>query len=312
MHPYLVSFDLPFGSEPFHLRSFGVMVALGFLLGAHLYQRIAAKYGDDPAEDPLRYSRITLWILIGVFAGARALYVIVEILRGSDTGHAYLSRPWLMLFFWEGGLVMFGGLIGACLLGTWSARREGVRPMHALDLGLTVGFVGQAVGRIGCLLVGDDFGARVPEHLRSLPFPLTIHVPDPLPPGSLFGAENAAQVLWATQIWMSLNALLLAFIAWRILRGRRYTGQVTLWLLFLYCVTRFVIEGFRGDTIRGVWFGGALSTSQLIALVAGLVLAALLFRFRRRVDPPREAPPRPGTAGAAPSKTVRASAGRDR
>lgn len=284
MHPYLFSLPNPFGGAPFHLRSFGVMVAIGFLVGAHLYQRLAQRYGDDPKEDPLRYSRITMWILLGVFAGARLMYVVVEILRGSETGASYLERPLSVLFFWEGGLVMYGGLFGGCLLGTLSAKRQGVRAIHALDLGLTAGFVGQAIGRIGCLLVGDDYGARVPEHLRSLPFPLVLRVPDPLPEGSLFGAENAGQLLWATQVWMSLNALLVAFVAWRILRRRRYTGQVTLWVVLVYSTTRFCIEHFRGDALRGLWLGGALSTSQLISIACGLVAAALLLRFRRRAD----------------------------
>jgi phosphatidylglycerol:prolipoprotein diacylglycerol transferase len=288
MHPYLFSFDLPFRDEPFHLRAFGVMVALGFLVGAHLYQRIAGRYGDDPEEDPMRYSRITLWILIGAFVGARVMYVVVEILRDSETGKEYLANPIKMLFVWEGGLVFYGGLIGACLLGTWSARREKVRPLHALDLGLVVGFVGQAIGRVGCLLVGDDYGSVVPERLGHPPFPIALRVPDPLPPGSLFGQENAGQVLWATQVWMSLNALLVAFLAWRILRRRRYTGQVTLWVVVIYAATRSLIEAFRGDSLRGMWFGGAISTSQLVSLAGGLAALTLLFllRGRREERPP--------------------------
>lgn len=298
MHPYLFSIELPSSIElpflsiqlplpegPFHLRSFGVMVALGFLVGAHLYQRLARRYGDDPENDPLRYTRITYWILGGVLGGARLMYVLVEILRDSDTGRAYLEKPWLALFFWEGGLVMYGGLIGASLLGTLVAKRQGVRPLHALDLGLTAGFVGQAIGRVGCLLVGDDYGADVPEHLRSLPFPLVLRVPEELPDGSLFGEENAGKVLWATQVWMSFNALLVAFVAWRILRRRRYTGQVTLWVVLIYSATRFAIEYFRGDDVRGVWLDGALSTSQIISAACGLTAACLLFRFRHRREP---------------------------
>ena len=193
---------------------------------------------------------------------------------------------------------MYGGLFGACLLGTWCAKREGVRPFHALDLGLTVGFVGQAIGRIGCLLVGDDYGAPVPEHLQHLPFPITLRVPDPLPAGSLFGDDNAGQLLWATQIWMGLGALLVSFIAWRVLLRRRYTGQVSLWVLFAYAVTRFCIENFRGDELRGLWFEDSLSTSQLISIACGLAAAGLLVAFRRRSDPPRR---RIATAGSSAS-----------
>lgn len=118
-------------------------------------------------------------------------------------------------------------------------------------------------------------------------------MPDPLPDGSLFGSENAGQVLWATQPWMSLNALLLGFVAWSILRKRRYTGQVTLWTLLLYSITRFVIEAFRGDTLRGIWLGGLMSTSQIISVVAGIFAAVMLVRMRGRTDPLPVHPPRP-------------------
>jgi len=112
-----------------------------------------------------------------------------------------------------------------------------------------------------------------------------VKVPSPLPDGSLFGAENAGQVLWATQPWMSLNALALGLVAWSILRKRRYTGQVTLWTLLLYSITRYVIEAFRGDTLRGIWLGGLASTSQIISVVAGVFAAAMLVRMRGRSDP---------------------------
>jgi hypothetical protein len=57
----------------------------------------------------------------------------------------------------------------------------------------------------------------VPAEYATLPFPVVLHVPNPLPEHSLFGAENAGQVLWATQVWMSLNGFLLALLGWRLL-----------------------------------------------------------------------------------------------
>lgn len=290
MHPYLFSIPLPWSDEPFHLRTFGLLVAAGFLLGAHLLQRFATRFGDDPEQDPERFSRMIMWILVGVFGGARLMYVLVEVLRGSDTGQIYLDQPWTMLFFWEGGLVMYGGMIGGIGLGIVAARREHLRRLNALDLGLVAGFFGQAVGRIGCLMVGDDFGSIVPEKWRSLPFPITVKVPEVLPEGSLFGAENAGQVLWATQIWMSVNALILAFIGYRLLTRRRYAGQTSLWLVLLYSIGRFTIEAFRGDGIRGLWFNDTISTSQLISLVGFCAAAILLWSNRERRDAPRTIP----------------------
>ncbi|MEW6073201.1 MAG: prolipoprotein diacylglyceryl transferase family protein [Planctomycetota bacterium] len=323
MHPVL--FEIPFLHFP--LRSFGVLVAAGFLLGIWVWGRLLARYGEDPERDPERGSQVAIWVLVGVLGGARLMYVAVEAgkyLRAEVTpamesylaardrataaldlqaehaeevaaareiavGRDFLRDPLRILFLWEGGLVMYGGLFGGVLLGMWAARRRGLDPRNALDTGLVAGFLGQAVGRWGCLLVGDDYGSVVPERFQDLPFPLTIRVPSlewlEAHPQSLFDHSLAGQVLWATQPWMSLNALLVALVAWLVLRRRRRYGEVGAVVLVQYSIVRFVIEIFRGDTVRGTWLGGVFSTSQLIAIPAALAGIWLLVRFRRRRDP---------------------------
>jgi len=92
-------------------------------------------------------------------------------------------------------------------------------------------------------------------------------------------------VLWATQPWMSLKALIVAFVAWQILKRRRYAGQVALWGCLVYAVLRTTIEAFRGDELRGVWFGGRVSTSQIVSMAMGLVVIVLLIKNRGRRDP---------------------------
>ena len=281
MHPIL--FKIP--GLGFPIRSFGVMLAAGFLVASWILGKLAARYGDDRKEDPARYSRVTVWVLAGVVVGARLMYVVVEICRGSGVGKEFLSDPLKIFAVWEGGLVMYGGMFGAIAAGMWSARREKLRPVHALDFGLVAGFVGQAIGRVGCLLVGDDFGKIVPERFRDLPFPITLRVPSPLPEGSLFGYENEGKLLWATEPWMSAKALIVAFVGWQILKRRRYAGQVSLWIILLYAILRSIVEAFRGDEIRGVWFGGAVSTSQLVSMATGFFAAFVLAKCRARADP---------------------------
>lgn len=281
MHPIL--FEIPGLHWP--IRSFGVMVAIGFLVGSHIFSRLAARYGDDPKNDPARYSNITVWIVVGVMLGARLMYVIVQILMDTADGRHFRADPIAIFRIWEGGLVMYGGLIGAIGCGMWAARRMQVRAVHALDLGLVGGFVGQAIGRVGCLLVGDDYGKVVPERFASLPFPITLRVPDPLPPESLFGAENAGKLLWATQPLMMIKALLIAYIGWQILKRRRYAGQVSLWIILMYAVLRSAVELLRGDGVRGVWFGGTVSTSQIVSAAMFLFAATLLVLNRNTRNP---------------------------
>jgi len=295
MHPVL--FELPFG---FPVRSFGVMLAAGFLLASWIFSRLVARHSQDPEGDVARYGAIPVWVLIGIVVGARLMYVLVEVLKGSLTGQEYLSSPLTILKIWEGGLVMYGGLFGGLLGGWWCARKHQIPLWHGTDIGLTAGWFGLAVGRIGCLLVGDDYGKVVPERWRHLPFPITLRVPylDPgwvdetgitrhLPEHSLFGEENAGKVLWATQPWMAINALLIALLGVWLLKRRAYPGQVALVIVLVYSITRFVIEMFRGDEVRGKWFSESLSTSQIVSIAAGLVSLFLLVRWRKlRVAPP--------------------------
>lgn len=281
MHPIL--FEIP--GLGFPVRSFGLMVALGFLIGSWLIGRIAARWSDDPENDPPRFANATMWVVVGVIVGARLMYVIVEVLRNERTGQGFRADPLSVLYVWQGGLVMYGGLIGGIGLGLWAAKRGGLHPWRALDIGLVGGFVGQAIGRVGCLLVGDDYGKVVPKSLEWLPFPITLRVPAVLPPDSLFGADNAGKLLWATQPLMSIKALIVAFIGWQVLKHRRYGGQAALSMLFSYGVLRFLVELLRGDAVRGVWFGGAISTSQIVSIALVLVCGALLWRNKDRVDP---------------------------
>lgn len=276
-------FEIPFLDRP--LSSFGLMVALGFLLAATVFQRLGLRDSKDPETDADKLSRLPVWILVGIFAGARLFYVAVEIGQGSAVGQSYVDSPWRVIAVWEGGLVMYGGVVGGLIGGVWCCAKHGISARRFVDEGMASAWVGLTIGRIGCFLVGDDYGRVVPERFRDLPFPITVHVPEPLPEHSLFGAANAGEVLWATQIWMSLNALWLALFAIWFLRRRKYYGQGTLVLVVLYAITRGTIEFFRGDEVRGLWFGGALSTSQLISVVAAIVAVALLAKNRGRTDP---------------------------
>ncbi|MGB0332665.1 MAG: prolipoprotein diacylglyceryl transferase family protein, partial [Planctomycetota bacterium] len=73
---------------------------------------------------------------------------MVEIFRGSATGQRYLDDPMTIFYYWEGGLVMYGGTFGGIALGLYAARKYRLHLPHALDLGLAAGFCGLAVGRV--------------------------------------------------------------------------------------------------------------------------------------------------------------------
>jgi phosphatidylglycerol:prolipoprotein diacylglycerol transferase len=93
--------------------------------------------------------------------------------------------------------------------------------------------------------------------------------------------------LYPTQLWESAAAFLLfLFLSWEWKYARRFDGQVMATLLVTYPILRTVIESFRGDSVRGTSYFGALSTSQVVSIpVFAIGLGIFLFRFRRGIEP---------------------------
>jgi prolipoprotein diacylglyceryltransferase len=171
---------------------------------------------------------------------------------------------------------------------------------------MIAGFFGLGIGRIGCLLVGDDHGRICDE---SLPFPIAIRVPEELHPKSLFDHELSGQTIYATQIWMMANAWMIALVGRWILGKRGAAGVATFTMLAIYAVTRGFIEYFRGDDdARGFTNVELLgSTVRLYTSVkVGIVLLPLSLvmlywvKSRPSLPPPRppESEPQPAPATA--------------
>lgn len=270
------------------LKSFGLFVACGFLAGFWMGTRLSRKYGSDPAKDHLAAGDVCWWVLIGAIGGARLAYVLVNL------GY-FLEHPLEIVMVWKGGLVMYGGLILAIILGFWKIRQHRIHVWQTADYALTAGFLGQAIGRLGCLAVGDDFG-------RPTDVPWAIKVPDSAwlaSHHSLFDPGLAGQWVHPTQLYLAFNALLLFLLGRALLSRRRFKGQVFVVLLAAYALTRFLLEFYRGDAVarggiwkldpaeaaaRGVQPELLLSTSQLVGLALLPALVLFYAWLRRRPD----------------------------
>jgi phosphatidylglycerol:prolipoprotein diacylglycerol transferase len=265
MHPILFKI---FG---FEVHSFGFMVALGFLAG-YFWMRYSAEKTGDNAD---RIADLSLWVLLSGIVGARLLFVIVH-------ADQYRHNPIEIIMIWKGGLVLYGGLIGAVAAGAWLVRRKGMNFFRTADIAMPCVMLGLSIGRWGCLMVGDCYG-RLATGL-----PWAIRFPDV--PGTLMAPKLIDQPLHPTQIYMSLNALVIFVILTLVLRRRRFEGQVFLLCLILYSITRSVIEVYRGDNEERGYLG-PLSTSQWISLA--VVLFALwqyVLRYRRETRKARSGP----------------------
>lgn len=310
MHPIL--FTIPGLNVPIY--TFGAMFALAFFLGSLYLERLAQKFGDDPEHDPVKYSNLALWVLLGIVLGGRLLYAAVhpdEFTTAPDgTPRSGIGVVGQVLAVWNGGLVFYGGFLLAFLLGLWKLRSYRLRTWHAADLVMIAGFFGLGIGRIGCLLVGDDHGRPCAENL---PFPIALRVPDPLPEKSLFDPELEGQVIYATQVWMSANAFFLAALGRFLLTRGKFAGQATFTMIAVYTVTRGFIEYFRGDdasrgfTDHEVWGTTIrLYTSVKIGMVLLPISLVMLYVLRwtgRRGPSGSNAGAAPTTGGHAPPAT---------
>ena len=218
------------------ITSFGVMVALGALLGILLLRREAQRSGLDLAK-------ITDAALVGVLgglAGAKLLYVV-----------EHWAEPLTDTLLSRGGMSWFGGMTGGILAGLVAVRWQGLPLMRVLSAAAPSLALGQGVGRIGCLLVGDDYG-------RPTDLPWGLAFPQGLPPTT--ERVHPTQIYEAA-ILFALTVLLVRF------RSRGWSDRAVFASYLVGAgVSRFLIELVRVN----VPVLAGLTTAQLfsIAIVA--------------------------------------------
>ena len=265
MHPRLLTlpaFDLlgkTFG--PFTLHTYGVLLAIAFLAGLWVASRQAKRAGLDAG----RITDMAVWVLIAGLVGAKLLLVLVDWRYFSD-------RPRELLSIFQSGGVFYGGLIGGILVAWWYARRYDLPGWQTADVLAPGVVVGQAIGRLGCFAAGCCWGAST-----QVPWAVTFT--------DVYSARAVGTPLdtplHPSQLYESLAAFLIFFFLLWLAPRKRFHGQVALAYVALYSATRFGLEFLRGDPDRGTWFQGALSTSQIIAIVLMLGVAVLLPQVRR-------------------------------
>jgi phosphatidylglycerol:prolipoprotein diacylglycerol transferase len=241
MHPLL--FELQIGSWTIPFHTYGLMIALGFILGITTVRRLAVASGLDPDE----VSDLSFWLLMYGFLGSRILFVIT---RFED----YVRNPLDIFKVWEGGLVFFGGLILATVYAFHHFRKRRLDAWKMIDV-LAPGLViAHAFGRLGCLGAGCCYGR---------------------PTGSFLGVKFESDLveqgfrgipLHPVQAYEFVALLVLYFGLLGVFRHRKIEGQVGLTYFMTYPLIRGLVELFRGDSIRGFVIGHWLSTSQFISI----------------------------------------------
>jgi phosphatidylglycerol:prolipoprotein diacylglycerol transferase len=197
------------------IRSYGLMLILGFVVGSWIAGRRCARYGlnKDQTLD------LALIVMLAGVVGARLLYVL---LNWAD----YSASPVTVLYVWEGGLSYFGGLVAGFLGALLYVLKQNLRFWAVADLVAPSIAIGYAITRIGCFLNGCCYGRPT-----DLPWACKFHsTPVPVHPAQIY-ASLANLLIFAILIWWA--------------RRSRFDGQIFFGFLFLHGVYRFLNEFVR-------------------------------------------------------------------
>lgn len=263
MHPTLVTIKVPqflqglFGSE-LAIHSYGLMIAIGILVGFLITLRMTKRYGVD--TDKL--SNLFLWVILAAFVGGKFFFLL------EDTDR-YLSDPAMLKRVMGGGFVFYGSVIFAIPTIIWWLRRNKVPAHPFFDVLAFVGPVVHSFGRIGCFLAGCCHG-KVCDTWMGVVYTREDSLADPL---------NTP--LYPTQFFdIAVNiVIILTLLIFR--KKQQFKGQLFLIYLIMYGVGRSIVELYRGDEERGFVLNGLLSHSQLIALIIIGVCAYFWLRWRK-------------------------------
>ena len=255
---------------PITIYSYGLMLALAFIIGTYLAQKRAAKEGINTNI----LLDLIFYILISSIVGARALFVALN-------WNYYREHLLDILKVWEGGLVFYGGLLLAFIVTVWFLKKHKLSFWKIADIISPSLAIGIAIGRIGCFLNGccygkisSQWGVSFPGAQNSPAF--AQQVLDGLIPPT---AQCSLPVI-PTQLYDSLSGIVLFLMLLILEKHKKFEGYVFSWFLLMYSISRFIIEGFRYYEPNFILFDW-MTVSQLISVILFLVASFLLLKKSR-------------------------------
>jgi phosphatidylglycerol---prolipoprotein diacylglyceryl transferase len=258
MHPRLLT------TPVFTLYTFGLLLAIAYSAAFWWLMR----EGPRKALDREALASLGIWAIVGAIIGAKALMIVRDLPDYVTTPSEMFSRAAL-----TSAGDFYGGFIGGLIASALFFRRHPQLPFWpTADVTGPAIALGQAIGRIGCFMAGDDYGRP-----SDMPWAITFTDPE----AARIGGAPLGVPLHPVQLYESVVCLLLFALLVRLSRRKRFDGQVILTYTLGYAVARFILEFFRGDGDRGFVFGGLLSTSQFIALLVAPAALALYYQRQR-------------------------------
>ena len=237
---------------------YSILIFIAFLVGGTLALNEAKKW--KISEDFM----INLFFYLIVFSmlGARLYYVAFNL-------DYYLANPISILKVWEGGLAIHGGIIAGVIVIFIYSKKYNVNPIRVLDILAISLILGQAIGRWGNFFNGEAHGAITTlENLQAW------HLPQFIIDGMYINNNYYIPTFLMESIWC-----LIGFIILFVFRNNKYikVGQVTCLYMIWYGIGRFIIEGFRTDSLML----GPIRMAQLISVIFIIVGAIIFMKIRK-------------------------------
>lgn len=286
MYPVLISIG------DISISSFGFMIVIAFLSTNYILKKDFIRYGYDPdfADDMIFRAAL------GGIIGAKIYYLIENTGNGSYENIYGLVNIFYGLINFDSaqislgiqsfgaGLVFLGGLIGGLLMVTLFVRKKSLDWLKMADIIAPLIALGHGIGRIGCLLVGDDYG--IPTSL-----PWGISFPNGAPPSTAYYIERAGHSLpdsispgtvlavHPTQIYEMLLYFIIFLFLRAILKKEHFDGEVFVNYLFLGGLSRFLVEFLRLNPKYYMNLSGA----QYISIIMILISIVWHYYYRKNI-----------------------------
>ena len=241
---------------PLTVHYYGAIIAFGLILGVMYACRRSKDFGlkEDDLIDGV------LWVTPFAILCARAYYVIFR------WAEEYAAKPISALYIWQGGLAIYGGVIGAVVGILVFCKCRKIKPAVVLDVVSLSFLIGQSLGRWGNFFNREAFGAETDVLWK---MGLMKQSGDIIYVHPTFLYES---------LWNACGFVILHFASKR----RKFDGQVALGYAAWYGLGRCMIEGLRSDSL----YIGPFRVSQLLAGVSCIAaVSILLWNFFRPQDP---------------------------
>ena len=290
MHPIL------FHIGAFTVRSYGVLLITGFLLGLWRAMRLCTRrMAVEPASSPRRISPDQLFdfaiigLLLGI-VGARILFVILNWFPSKGSTTSFASHPIDAFKIWEGGLSLHGGLVAGILFMIWWTRRHKVSVLAVGDVCAPSWALAYVFGRIGCLLNGCCYGGVCDP---ALPWAMKFHDERYADSGYMTPPSHP------TQIYAMLFNIVFFFVLIQWERRPRRDGELFFGYIAMYGFYRYIVDIFRvGGTSSYISPHLFISLAQVasIAMVVLGIGGIVWLRKNRAAVADATAPPVSGAA----------------